>query len=114
MIRKSGYFVLVAVALVFVSTTFSADSFAEFEQRAMTRLFVLAALDTLIGSRLGTRLASIARPRPVATGATEPRLHDDRPARATRFRGMRRHREAWPRETFRRCIPAASRYRSGT
>jgi len=106
-IRKSGYLVLVAVTLVLVGTLLTADSFAEFEQRAMTRLFVLAALDTLVGSRLVS-----ARAIPPATQAPEPGLPDNRTADPY-LRGVRRHPEMRLRGIARRWTPTAARNRSG-
>ena len=108
MIRKSGYLVLLAVTLVLVATLLTADSFAEFEQRAMTRLFVLAALDTLVGSRL----VSAARAIPPATQAPEPGLPDNRTADPY-LRGVRRHPEMRLRGTARRWPPTATANRSG-
>ncbi len=61
LLARSAYLVILAVTLVFVGTLLTAESLADFEQRAMTRLFVLAALDTLIGARLVFRGEATAR-----------------------------------------------------
>lgn len=114
MIRNSGYLALLAVALILVGTLMTAESFAEFEQRAMTRLFVLATLDTLVGSRLGARLVSAAHAVPSTAEAPESGLTDDRTADySSCLRGIRRHRQARSRGTARGWIQTAIANRSG-
>lgn len=108
MIRKSGYLVLLAVTLVLIGTVLTSESVAEFEQSAMTCLFVLAAFDTLIGSRL----VSATRARPSTTEAPEPELPDNRTANSSYLRGVRRPREVRSRGTARCWISTATRNRS--
>ncbi len=76
LLAKSAYLVILAVTLVFVGTLLTTESLADFEQRAMTRLFVLAALDTLIGARLISRARGEATARAEAPADHEPAVSE--------------------------------------
>jgi hypothetical protein len=93
-VSRSGRIAILAVALVFFASLAYAESFAEFEQRAMTRLFVLAALDTLVGARMVAAVKHKKRePAGDAPGKTLPAAKPS----ATRQPSRQRHRPPTPR-----------------
>lgn len=94
--NRSALIVTLAVSLVVLgSLAQEAPDFAQFEQRAMTRLFVLAAFDTLVGTRiLAVAKHKEQKPANDAACGTLPRA---RPLTTRQPPGHRcRHRERTP------------------
>lgn len=94
--NRSALVVTLAVSFVVLGSLAQAPDFAQFEQRAMTRLFVLAAFDTLVGARIvaaATRRQEQSPANDAACG-TLPRA---RPLTTRQPPGHRcRHRERTP------------------